>query len=84
MSQSASSPTHPFPQPAGSTAEDEASLRPLLVSIEGAAEILAISRTSIYQLIWNDELEPIRIGRCLRFSVEQLERFVAQRTRHRR
>jgi len=78
------SPTHPFPQPPGSAAEEEAPLRPLLVSIEGAAEILAISRTSIYELIWNDELEPIRIGRCLRFSVEQLERFVAQRTRHRR
>lgn len=53
--------------------------RPLLVTIEEAAEILSIGRTSVYQLVWNDELTPIRIGRCIRFSVEQLECFVAQR-----
>ena len=55
---------------------------PLLVTIEDAADILSISRTSVYQLVWNDELTPVRIGRCLRFSVEQLERFVAQRLAH--
>lgn len=58
---------------------DAGALRPLLVSIEGAAEILAIGRTSVYQLVWNEELEPIRIGRCLRFPVEQLEQFVARK-----
>ncbi|HYN34301.1 MAG TPA: helix-turn-helix domain-containing protein [Ilumatobacteraceae bacterium] len=53
--------------------------RPLLVTIAGAAEILSLSRSSIYQLIWNDQLTPIRIGRCLRFPVDQLEQFVADR-----
>jgi excisionase family DNA binding protein len=53
--------------------------RPLLVTITGAAEILSLSRSSIYQLIWNDQLTPIRIGRCLRFPVDQLEQFVADR-----
>ena len=53
--------------------------RPLLVNVVQAAEILSLSRSSIYQLIWTDQLVPIRIGRSVRFSVEQLERFVAER-----
>lgn len=42
--------------------------------------MLAISRTTLYQLIWSDELVPIRIGRSVRFSIAQLEDFVARRT----
>jgi excisionase family DNA binding protein len=57
--------------------------RPLLVSVVQAAEMLSLSRSSIYQLIWNDELTPIRIGRCVRFSVEHLEAFVADRSTRR-
>lgn len=53
--------------------------RPLLVNVERAAEILAISRTSVYQLVWREELVPIRIGRSVRFSIAQLEAFVADR-----
>ena len=34
-------------------------LRPLLVDITQAATILAISRSSIYQLIWTDQLTPV-------------------------
>lgn len=55
------------------------SLRPLLVTVEHAGKILCLSRSSIYQLIWHEELVPIRIGRRVRFSVEQLERFVTER-----
>ncbi|HYN31707.1 MAG TPA: helix-turn-helix domain-containing protein [Ilumatobacteraceae bacterium] len=53
--------------------------RPLLVTVAMAAEILSMSRSSIYQLIWNDELIPIRIGRSVRFPLSQLEQFVADR-----
>jgi excisionase family DNA binding protein len=53
--------------------------RPLLVDVSEAAAILAISRSSIYQLIWSEQLIPIRIGRSVRFSVEQLEQFVIDR-----
>lgn len=53
--------------------------RPLLVDVTQAATILAISRSSVYQLIWNDQLTPIRIGRSVRFSITQLERFVDDR-----
>jgi excisionase family DNA binding protein len=51
----------------------------LLVTVVQAAEILSLSRSSIYELIWSDQLVPIRIGRSVRFSVDQLERFVAER-----
>lgn len=61
------------------TADGQAG-RPLLVNIERAAEILAISRTSVYQLVWRDELVPIRIGRSVRFSIAQLEDFVSSRS----
>jgi len=57
----------------------EATTRALLVSIREAAEMLAISRSSIYNLIDAEQLTPIRIGRSVRFPVEQLERFVAAR-----
>ncbi len=53
--------------------------RPFLVSVVQATEMLSLSRSSIYQLIWNGELTPIRIGRSVRFSVEHLESFVADR-----
>jgi excisionase family DNA binding protein len=53
--------------------------RPLLISIAQAAAILAVSRSSIYQLIWNEQLTPIRIGRSVRFTIEQIEDFVARR-----
>lgn len=53
---------------------------PLLVGVSEAAAILAISRSPIYQLIWSDQLVPIRIGRSVRFSVGQLEQFVIDRS----
>lgn len=65
---------------ASAVAESQAG-RPLLVNIERAAEILAISRTSVYQLVWREELVPIRIGRSVRFSIAQLECFVAARSK---
>ena len=53
--------------------------RALLVTIMQAAEILSVSRSSIYQLIWTDQLVPIRIGRSVRLSIDQLEQFIADR-----
>ena len=41
-----------------------------------AAEILSLSRSSIYLLIDAGKLTPIRIGRSVRFSLEHLEGFV--------
>ena len=53
--------------------------RPLLVTVEQAGEMLALSRSSIYQLIWSEQLVPLRIGRSVRFTVDQVEQFVANR-----
>ena len=54
-------------------------LRPLLVSIPEAAEMLCVCRTIIYQLIWKEELTAVRIGRSVRLVFEQLEQFVSDR-----
>jgi len=70
MNQSTTTPAHP-------NAETRQSTRTLLVDVLQAAEMLSLSRSSIYQLIWNGQLTPVRIGRSVRFSVEHLEQFVA-------
>lgn len=72
MTPTTSTPTSPHP---------DAMLpqRTLLVDVMQAARMLSLSRSSIYQLIWNEELIPVRIGRSVRFSVEQLEQFVTDR-----
>jgi excisionase family DNA binding protein len=45
-----------------------------------AAKTLAVSRPSIYQLVWNEQLVPIRIGRSVRFSIDDIEDFAARRS----
>jgi excisionase family DNA binding protein len=50
--------------------------RALLVNVRQAAEILSLSRSSIYLLVDAGKLTPIRIGRSVRFSVGHLEDFV--------
>ena len=47
-------------------------VRPLLVSAQQAARLLAIGRTTLYELIKRHEVTPIHIGRCVRFSVVEL------------
>lgn len=61
------------------TADRSRQTQRLLVSVVQAAEMLSLSRSSIYQLIWSNQLTPIRIGRSVRFSVEHLEAFVSDR-----
>lgn len=61
------------PEPSGT---DQA---PLLITVTEAARVLAVGRTSVYQLIWDGELKPVRIGRSIRFPIAELERFVADR-----
>jgi excisionase family DNA binding protein len=59
------------------SARPEVGLRPLLVDPKQAAWLLGIGRTTLYELIAAGTLRPMRIGRCVRFSVADLERFVA-------
>src|SRR6187549_218032 len=60
----------------GSSRQD-VGLRPLLVDPKQAARLLGIGCTTLYELIGAGTLRPMRIGRCVRFSVADLERFVA-------
>lgn len=52
-------------------------LRPLLVNAKQAAQLLGIGRTTLYELIGAGAITPMHIGRCVRFSMIELERFVA-------
>jgi excisionase family DNA binding protein len=52
-------------------------LRPLLVNAKQAARLLGIGRTTLYELIGAGAITPVHIGRCVRFSMIELERFVA-------
>ena len=49
-------------------------------SIARAAELLSLSRSTIYELIWRGELSPIHIGRSVRLPTQQLEAFVDRHT----
>lgn len=54
-------------------------LPPLLLTVHQAARMLAISRSAVYRLTWSGELTPVHIGRSVRFTVAELERFTAER-----
>ncbi len=41
--------------------------------------MLAIGRSALCELIWQGEITPIRIGRSVRFTLTELERFVTAR-----
>jgi excisionase family DNA binding protein len=49
---------------------------PLLVTVNEAADILSLCRTTIYELVDRGELRPVHVGRALRFPVAELARFV--------
>ena len=55
---------------------DDDGVRPLLVTVAQAARVLAVGRTTIYELISTGQLMPIHIGRSVRIPVRQLEDFV--------
>jgi len=48
-------------------------LRPLLVTSADAARVLAIGRTTLYELVKSGELTPIHLRRCVRFSMHEIE-----------
>lgn len=49
----------------------------LLHPIPDAAQVLGISRTTIYELISAGALKPVKIGRRTFIAQEELERYVA-------
>ena len=55
--------------------------RPLLVTSTDAARVLAIGRTTLYELVKSGDLTPIHLRRCVRFSMHEIEQLVASRRR---
>jgi hypothetical protein len=50
--------------------------RPLLVSATDAALVLAIGRTTLYEIVKSGDLTPIHIRRCVRFSMYEISQYV--------
>ncbi|MDE3103184.1 MAG: helix-turn-helix domain-containing protein [Chloroflexota bacterium] len=50
----------------------------LLLTPEEAAEVLAISRTRLYELLRRGEIRSVKIGKVRRVSVRALEAYVEQ------
>jgi excisionase family DNA binding protein len=50
--------------------------RPLLVSATDAARVLAIGRTTLYEIVESGDLTPIHIRRCVRFSMYEISQYV--------
>jgi len=50
-----------------------------LLTIEAAADFLAISRGAVYHLLDRGEMSSIHIGRSRRIALAELRRFVANR-----
>lgn len=51
----------------------------LLLTVEEAAEVLRVGRTTIFQLIRTGELATVQIGRLRRVSVESLQQVTRER-----
>ena len=55
---------------------------PTLYTAEEAANLLRLSRSTLYEFMWSDQLVPIRIGRRIRFTRGALEGLVAELAKH--
>ena len=54
---------------------------PLLLTALQAAQLLAIGRTSVYELIATGDLETVHIGRSMRIPADSVHAFIALRRR---
>ena len=48
-----------------------------LITVQAAADRLAVSRWMIYRLIWDQRLKSVQIGRCRRIIRQSLDEYVA-------
>jgi len=49
---------------------------PMLFTVEQVAQILGIGRSTVFQLIKNDHIESIRLGRSRRIPVDAMQNYV--------
>jgi len=57
-------------------ADDPAAIAPLLLNIVDVARLLAIGRSSVYELIASGRLRPVRLGRSVRIPVAQVHELI--------
>ena len=48
-----------------------------LMTVQAAADRLAVSRWMIYRLIWNQQVKSLQIGRCRRIVRKSLDDYIA-------
>jgi excisionase family DNA binding protein len=48
-----------------------------LITVQAAADRLAVSRWMIYRLIWEQQVKSVQIGRCRRIIRQSLDEYVA-------
>jgi excisionase family DNA binding protein len=48
-----------------------------LITVQAAADRLAVSRWMVYRLIWDQQLKSVQIGRCRRIVRRSLDDYVA-------
>lgn len=51
----------------------------LLYTVKEAAYLLSCSRITLWRHIKRGDLHPVKLGRCVRFTPEEILRFVAAR-----
>ena len=47
-----------------------------LVTVQAAADRLAVSRWMVYRLIWDQQVKSVQIGRCRRIVRQSLDEYV--------
>lgn len=55
---------------------------PQLLTLEQAAEVLALSTKSVRRLVWDGQLPAVRLGSRLRIEIRDLESFIAAHREH--
>jgi excisionase family DNA binding protein len=48
-----------------------------LITVQSAANRLAVSRWMIYRLIWDQQIKSVQIGRCRRIVRKSFDEYVA-------
>jgi len=47
------------------------------ITVQAAADRLAVNRWMIYRLIWDQEVKSVQIGRCRRIVRQSLDDYIA-------
>jgi excisionase family DNA binding protein len=53
-------------------------VQPRLISVEEAGAIIGVKKTMAYKLVNTGKLRPVRVGRTLKVSISEIDRFIQQ------